>query len=94
MIHWPLNEQEGGRMEAVRAAIEKQVLSLTGLALGGVDFENPPGDPGLFGPQSVIWQVHRDFTPMLCGGVSALLLQMLHPLALAGVWDHPTSATI
>jgi uncharacterized protein (DUF2236 family) len=25
---------------------------------------------------------------MLCGGVSALLLQMLHPLALAGVWDH------
>ncbi|WP_213978015.1 oxygenase MpaB family protein, partial [Serratia marcescens] len=75
-------------MEAVRAAIEKQVLSLTGLALGGVDFENPPGDPGLFGPQSVIWQVHRDFTPMLCGGVSALLLQMLHPLALAGVWDH------
>lgn len=88
MIHWPLNQQEGDRMEAARAAIEKQVLSLTGLALGGVDFENPPGDPGLFGPQSVIWQVHRDFTPMLCGGVSALLLQMLHPLALAGVWDH------
>jgi uncharacterized protein (DUF2236 family) len=25
---------------------------------------------------------------MLVGGVSALLLQMLHPLALAGVWDH------
>ncbi|MFC0229432.1 oxygenase MpaB family protein [Serratia aquatilis] len=75
-------------MEIIRAAIEKQVLSLTGLALGGVDFENPPGDPGLFGPQSVIWQVHGDFTSMLCGGVSALLLQMLHPLALAGVWDH------
>lgn len=25
---------------------------------------------------------------MMIGGVSALLLQMLHPLALAGVWDH------
>ncbi|KFK95556.1 MULTISPECIES: oxygenase MpaB family protein [unclassified Serratia (in: enterobacteria)] len=75
-------------MEALRTAIEKQVLSLTGLALGGIDFENPPGDPGLFGPQSVTWQVHSDFTAMLCGGVSALLLQMLHPLALAGVWDH------
>lgn len=75
-------------MEVIRAAIEKQVISLTGLALGGVDFENPPGDPGLFGPQSVIWRVHSDFTSMLCGGVSALLLQMLHPLALAGVWDH------
>ncbi len=75
-------------MEAIRTAIEKQVLSLTGLALGGIDFENPAGDPGLFGPQSVTWQVHGDFTSMLCGGVSALLLQMLHPLALAGVWDH------
>ncbi|MBL5824822.1 oxygenase MpaB family protein [Serratia fonticola] len=75
-------------MEVIRAAIEKQVLSLTGLALGGIDFENPAGDPGLFGPQSVTWQVHGDFTSMLCGGVSALLLQMLHPLALAGVWDH------
>lgn len=75
-------------MEALRAAIEKQVIGLTGLALGGIDFENPAGDPGLFGPQSVIWRVHSDFTSMLCGGVSALLLQMLHPLALAGVWDH------
>ncbi|OMQ25691.1 oxygenase MpaB family protein [Serratia oryzae] len=75
-------------MDVLRTAIEKQVLSLTGLALGGIDFENPPGDPGLFGPRSMIWQVHGDFTSMLCGGVSALLLQMLHPLALAGVWDH------
>lgn len=75
-------------MEALRAAIEKQVIGLTGLALGDIDFENPAGDPGLFGPQSVIWRVHCDFTSMLCGGVSALLLQMLHPLALAGVWDH------
>ncbi|CAI1628673.1 oxygenase MpaB family protein [Serratia plymuthica] len=75
-------------MEALRAAIEKQVIGLTGLALGGIDFENPAGDPGLFGPESVIWRVHCDFTSMLCGGVSALLLQMLHPLALAGVWDH------
>jgi uncharacterized protein (DUF2236 family) len=25
---------------------------------------------------------------MMTGGVSALLLQALHPLALAGVWDH------
>ncbi|RRE78914.1 DUF2236 domain-containing protein [Klebsiella pneumoniae] len=32
--------------------------------------------------------MHGDFTSMLCGGISALLLQMLHPLALAGVWDH------
>jgi uncharacterized protein (DUF2236 family) len=73
--------------------IEAQVLGLTGMALKEIDFEHPKG-PGLFGPQSAIWQVHGDFTSMLCGGVSALLLQMLHPLALAGVWDHSISAKI
>lgn len=75
-------------MELIRRHIESQVLSLTGLAIGGVDYENPPGDPGLFGPESVCWRVHGDFTSMLVGGISALLLQALHPLALAGIWDH------
>ncbi|WP_369964645.1 oxygenase MpaB family protein [Rahnella sp. AN3-3W3] len=64
------------------------MLSISGLALGGIDFEKPAGDPGLFGPESITWRIHGDFSSMLCGGVSALLLQMLHPLALAGVWDH------
>jgi uncharacterized protein (DUF2236 family) len=45
-------------------------------------------DVGLFGPEAVCWKVHGDFTTMMIGGVSALLLQMLHPGALAGVWDH------
>lgn len=75
-------------MIGIRRMIEAQVLGLTGMALKEIDFERPKGEPGLFGPQSAIWQVHGDFTSMLCGGISALLLQMLHPLALAGVWDH------
>ena len=42
----------------------------------------------LFGPRSVIWRVHGDVTTMMVGGVASLLLQMLHPRVLAGVWDH------
>lgn len=53
-----------------------------------MDLTRPPGDDGLFGPGSAPWRVHGDFTAMMIGGVSALLLQMLHPGALAGVWDH------
>lgn len=75
-------------MEAIRRRIETQVMSLTGLSLGQLDLENPKGDPGLFGPDSLSWRVHGDFPSMLIGGISALLLQLLHPLALAGVWDH------
>ena len=75
-------------MELIRGRIERQVMSLTGLSLGEVDYEQPPGDPGLFGPGSVPWRVHSDFTCMLIGGIAALLMQTLQPLALAGVWDH------
>lgn len=42
----------------------------------------------LFPPDSVAWRVHGDVTSMLVGGIAALLLQMLHPKVLAGVWDH------
>jgi len=75
-------------MEFIRSRIETQLMSLTGLSLGQLDLENPKGDPGLFGPDSISWQVHGDFSSMLIGGISALMLQALHPLALAGVWDH------
>jgi uncharacterized protein (DUF2236 family) len=80
-------------MEFIRRRIETQVLSLTGLSLGQLDLESPKGDPGLFGPDAVCWQVHSDFTSMLIGGISALMLQALHPLALAGVWDHSNFRT-
>jgi uncharacterized protein (DUF2236 family) len=43
---------------------------------------------GLFGPRAVARRVHGDVTSMMVGGIAALLLQMLHPAVLAGVWDH------
>jgi uncharacterized protein (DUF2236 family) len=42
----------------------------------------------LFDRGSVIWRVHGDVTSMMVGGMAALLLQMLHPAALAGVLDY------
>jgi len=42
----------------------------------------------LFPPDSVAWAVNGDVVTMMIGGVSGLLLQMLHPAVLAGVWDH------
>jgi len=42
-----------------------------------------PPDAGLFGPDSVSWQVNRE-TSVLFGGARALLMQAAHPLVLAG----------
>ena len=44
-------------------------------------------DAGYFGPGSAAWQVHGAL-PTLVGGVRALLVQALHPAALAGVSEH------
>jgi len=48
---------------------------------------------GMFGPKAVVWRVHGDVTAVLVGGISSLLLQMLHPAVLAGVWDHSNFRT-
>lgn len=42
---------------------------------------------GLFDPDSVTWRLHAD-PAMLIGGMRALLVQALHPLAMAGVEQH------
>lgn len=54
--------------------------------------ENPNGGVGpasdsWFGPDSVTWLVHSDFS-MMIGGVESLLVQVLHPPTMAGVADH------
>ncbi|MEZ0601796.1 oxygenase MpaB family protein [Paraburkholderia sp. IW21] len=74
----------------IRARLAAGVTHLTSGSGPTLDYSSPAGDPGLFGPDSVCWKVHADFTSMMTGGISALLLQALHPLALAGVWDHST----
>lgn len=48
----------------------------------------PASDEALFPRGAVVRRVHGDVTSMMVGGLAALLTQMLHPKALAGVWDH------
>jgi uncharacterized protein (DUF2236 family) len=46
-----------------------------------------PADDGLFGPASVTWRVSTDLSRPVAG-LRALLIQALHPLAMAGVDQH------
>ncbi len=70
------------------ARIRAWVLDVFPRGRSGIDYDAPAGDPGLFGPDSMTWRIHSDFPGMLSGGLCALMLQTLHPRALAGVWDH------
>lgn len=69
-------------------ALAQRVRALTGSKSDLTDFELPLGDKGLFGPASVTWRVHANFTVMMVGGLSSLMVQALHPRALSAVWDH------
>ena len=76
-----------GRIEQVRAQALVQVRRSMGMTSA------PPApciDPELafVAPDSVVRRIHGDLPAMLIGGLSALLFQMLHPLAMAGVAQH------
>jgi uncharacterized protein (DUF2236 family) len=68
--------------------IRKTIREMVGGNGPPVAFLTPKGDLGLFGPDSIAWKVHSDFISMMIGGISSLIMQALHPQALAGVWDH------
>jgi uncharacterized protein (DUF2236 family) len=86
-----VTETADKRAPLLKGAVHQQIRRWVNNALAhgqGVRYDEPKGDVGLFGPDSVTWRVHCDFPGMMAGGIAALMLQTLHPLALAGVWDH------
>ena len=67
--------------EAVRSKVAG-----TDAAERAVRIWGKPG-PRWFSPSDPVWRVHEDAS-MFPGGIAALLMQTLHPLAMAGVAGH------
>ena len=62
-----------------RVAVRHGIESLfAGDRFAEEQYDEPLGDPGLFGPGSMTWRVHADVS-MFVGGIAALMLQSLHP---------------
>ena len=83
---------DGVILDEALAAVRRQGGEALRSAIAGSERLQPGelatlDDPGLYGPASVVWRVHGD-AAMLIGGLRALLIQTLHPLAMAGVSDH------
>jgi uncharacterized protein (DUF2236 family) len=71
-------------MRSAASATMRRVFSTPPDDAGGA---GDGGDVGLFGPESVTWRVHSHLS-MLVGGIRALIVQTLDPLAMAAVADH------
>jgi uncharacterized protein (DUF2236 family) len=76
------------RTEAAERVRRRVNATVHGSGLDPGRYAHPAGDAGLFGPDSLVWRVHGDLPGMFTGGIAALLLQSLHPLAIAGVDQH------
>jgi uncharacterized protein (DUF2236 family) len=58
-----------------------------------VDFRQPPGEPGLVGPDSISWRVFRNPVALYIGGITAVLLELAEPRVRTGVWEHTVFRT-
>ncbi len=78
-------------MKRARSRYRSQLLTmLSGDPNGEPDWVrqmSEGSDAGYFGPGSAVWQVNGGI-PVIVAGVRALLMQTLHPGAMAGVHDH------
>jgi uncharacterized protein (DUF2236 family) len=63
-------------------------MTVSKASYGGIGAPMQDAD-GLFGPSSIVWRLHASPLTLL-GGMRALLIQALHPRAVAGVVQHST----
>jgi uncharacterized protein (DUF2236 family) len=73
-------------MTAEPYAAAADLVSRSAAAFASAIPENP-ADEGFFGPGSVTWRVSTDLASPIAG-LTALMVQALHPLAMAGVDQH------
>ena len=78
---------EGFREAHGIAPAEGNGLFRSGAAAFAASVPDEPADDGFFGPESVTWRLHADLSVPV-SGLRSLLLQALHPLAMAGVDQH------
>lgn len=57
-------------------------------------YEGEPGDPGLAGgPGSMSWEIHGDLASLAIAGGGAILMEVIHPSVMAGVFTQSSYRT-
>jgi uncharacterized protein (DUF2236 family) len=77
-------------LNPVRAVVEKIVTTRAQPPSRAqrINYLEPAGDPGIFGPASVAWRVLSNPASVFVGGITAVLLELAEPSVRSGVWDH------
>ncbi len=78
----------------LRRTIRDQIEAVGGRHDEPEIYGGPPGDPGLAGgPRSLSWEINGDLASVSAGGTAAILMEVLHPSVMAGVFQQSTYET-
>src|SRR5260370_33934961 len=75
--------------------LEKIITSRTEAPCGvpRINYLEPPGDPGIFGPASVTWRVLSNPASVFIGGVTAGFFELVGPSVRSGGLEHTNFCT-
>jgi uncharacterized protein (DUF2236 family) len=83
-----------GPRERLRRSIVEQIEATAGRHDEAAIYGGEPGDLGLCGgPDSLSWEIHGDLASLALGGSGAILMELLHPSVMAGVFAHSSYRT-
>ena len=76
--------------EALRRSIVQQIEEAGGRHDEPDIYGGPAGDPGIGGgPGSISWEINGDLASLVVGGTAAIIMEVLHPSVMAGVFTRP-----
>jgi uncharacterized protein (DUF2236 family) len=83
-----------GALERWRRGLAAQIELAGGRHDEPEIYAGPPGDPGLTpGPGSISWEIHGDLASLVIAGTGAILMEVLHPSVMAGVFTQSSYRT-
>jgi uncharacterized protein (DUF2236 family) len=77
-----------------RQAIRSDIETIIGRHDERAVYDGPAGDPGLTGgPGSISWEINGDLASVLSAGMAAIIMEVLHPSVMAGVFQQSSYET-
>ncbi len=78
----------------LRARVVEQIEAVGGRHDEAEIYGGPAGDPGLAGgPGSMSWRINGDLASVVTAGPAAIIMEILHPSVMAGVYDQSSYRT-
>jgi uncharacterized protein (DUF2236 family) len=78
----------------LKASIVSQIEAAGGRHDEPEIYDGPAGDPGIGGgPGSISWEINGDLASLIVGGTAAIIMEVLHPSVMAGVFTQSSYRT-